>query len=84
MRKKGYNFVILTILSVLSAVSCKREIYTGVTEPSVFQNGRIFVNSNPKRASIYLNGRNTGQVTPDTLKWLDNGTYDITLKLNLY
>lgn len=45
---------------------------------------RIFINSNPAGAKIYENGRNSGRVTPDTLKWLEADTYQFTLRLENY
>ncbi len=49
------------------------------TEP-----GSIFVTSNPAGAQIWLDGVNTSQVTPDTIKNLDEGVYNVTLKLTDY
>jgi len=49
------------------------------TEP-----GSVFVTSNPAGAQIWLDGVNTSQVTPDTIKNLDEGVYNITLKLTDY
>ena len=46
------------------------------TEP-----GSIFVTSNPAGAQIWLDGVNTSQVTPDTIKNVDEGVHNITLKL---
>ena len=49
------------------------------TEP-----GNIFVTSNPAGAQIWLDGDNTSQVTPDTVKDLDAAVYTVTLKLTDY
>ncbi|MCH6574602.1 MAG: PEGA domain-containing protein [Bacteroidetes bacterium] len=46
--------------------------------------GNIFVTSNPAGAQIWLDGVNTAQVTPDTIKNLDDGVYSVTLKLMDY
>ena len=42
--------------------------------------GEIFLDSSPGGAEIFLNGTNTGKLTPDTLKNLTVGEYAITLK----
>ncbi|MGE5682456.1 MAG: PEGA domain-containing protein [Bacillota bacterium] len=42
----------------------------------------ISVQSDPSGAQIFLNGVNTGKVTPGSLTDLNDGAYDITLKLN--
>lgn len=44
--------------------------------------GTIFVTSDPLGAEIFLDGENTGKVTPDSLVDLLTGDYQITLKRN--
>jgi len=46
--------------------------------------GSIFVSSNPEGAEIWLDGVNISQVTPDTIKNLNEGVYNVTLKLTDY
>jgi hypothetical protein len=46
--------------------------------------GNIFITSNPAGAQIWLDGVNTSQVTPDTIKNLDEDVYNVTLKLTDY
>jgi len=46
--------------------------------------GNIFVTSNPAGAEIWLGANNTSQTTPDTIKNLDEGVYNVTLKLTDY
>ena len=43
--------------------------------------GNLFIESEPAGASIYLNDSLTGKISPDTLTLLEEGIYDITLKL---
>ncbi|MGE5353087.1 MAG: two-component regulator propeller domain-containing protein, partial [Acidobacteriota bacterium] len=40
--------------------------------------------SNPQGAKIYVNGKYTGRVTPDSLNWMEEMDYSITLKYPLY
>lgn len=42
----------------------------------------IYLETVPPGAEIYLNGRNTGILTPGTVPDLDDGTYTVTLKHN--
>jgi hypothetical protein len=81
-----YKIKILLAVSCLSFVlcSCKKEVFTGTTEIEKNGTSKIYVNSNPNGATIYLNGKNMGLKTPDSLTWLANGHYTITLKLNLF
>lgn len=44
--------------------------------------GNIVVTSVPAGAQIFLNGTNTGKVTPDTLKSVASGNQSITLKVS--
>jgi len=48
------------------------------------QNGKLFVSSDPQGAYIYINGKNTGNLTPDTIEWLEEGKYTLTLKKSLF
>jgi hypothetical protein len=46
--------------------------------------GSVYLTSNPAGAQIWLNGTNTSLVTPDTVTGVDEGVYNITLKLTDY
>ncbi|OGU66975.1 MAG: hypothetical protein A2499_17515 [Stygiobacter sp. RIFOXYC12_FULL_38_8] len=65
-------------------VSCERDVFTGYEEIEEVENCKIFIESDPSKALIYLNGMNTGKKTPDTLSWLSSGENKITLKTNYY
>ncbi|MFA7419018.1 MAG: two-component regulator propeller domain-containing protein [Melioribacteraceae bacterium] len=71
-------------LCILLFVSCERDVFTGYNEPAEIENCKIFISSDPSKASIYLNGMNTGQQTPDTLIWVKPGINKVTLKTNYY
>ncbi len=64
------NFLTLTLLLFLA---CNEE----PTTPTKF--GSLIINSEPKGASIFLNGEATNLRTPDTLKGLYSGKHDIKL-----
>ncbi|MCX6152236.1 MAG: PEGA domain-containing protein [Ignavibacteriales bacterium] len=79
------NNILLILFIILSLlfISCDKEV--SVTEPPRSPHkGFIFVDSNPQGARIYLNGWNTGQFTPDSVKWLADGNYKIMIRLALY
>jgi hypothetical protein len=46
--------------------------------------GNLFLTSNPAGAEIWIDGSNTSQTTPDTVKDLDAAVYTVTLKLTDY
>jgi len=76
----GYKLIVflLSALALLLA-SCEREI--SVTPPDVPPpTGVIFLDSNPDDALIFINGRDRRRLTPDSIKWLASGDYEITLK----
>lgn len=76
-------FKILQVLSVFTLfvflISCDKEISHSPVEPEPSR-GNIKLESNPESFLIYVNGRNTGSITPDSLLFLDPGEYLITLK----
>jgi hypothetical protein len=52
--------------------------------PPANSTGKLFVQSNPPDAHIYLKGINTGKITPDTIKNLEQGSYNGFLALQYY
>jgi len=73
--------LLAAVLSVFVFTSCDDDS----TGPGDGDNtGNIFVQSTPAGAQIWLDGSNTGNVTPDTLTGLNEASYDITLKLAEY
>ncbi len=78
--KKLIRLLIIPFAALL-ITSCDSENNT-VTPPT--DPGSIFVTSNPAGAQIWLDGDNTFQTTPDTIKNLDEGVYNVTLKLTDY
>lgn len=64
--------------------SCEKPVYQGIIEPEEIQNGKIFIESDPSGATIFLNNKNMGIQTPDTLTWLKTQIYSIRLSLPLY
>lgn len=74
-------FICLLFLGLIS--SCDKEISVTPLDPPP-ANGKLFVNSDPQGAQIYLNGKNTGDLTPHTIEWMQDGQYVLKLKKNLF
>jgi ligand-binding sensor domain-containing protein len=82
MKQLIYNIAALLILTALF-IQCEDEITTSTPEgppPAGF----LFLSSDPPGTQIYLDHKNTGSKTPDSLKWLEEGTYQVTLKKKLF
>jgi ligand-binding sensor domain-containing protein len=85
--KTTHNTLLKYLLLILSCgiifYSCDRQV--SVTPPdSPPPSGYIFINTKPAGFQIYLNGREQRRVTPDSIKWLSSGTYQVTLKKDLF
>lgn len=71
----------IALLLGLFIVSCE----DSTTDPGATSTtGTLAVQSTPAGAQIWVNGTNTGKVTPDSVKNLAAGTYTLTLKLDGY
>ena len=85
MNKKTFNninhklIIALTIFLLVSGFICNQEV---TVSPPLMPppNGFLFVKSIPSGSFIYLNGKNTGRMTPDSITYLDYGTYQVTLR----
>jgi len=77
--KKLILLLIITFAVVL-ITSCD----TTEPDPDPAAKGNLYLTSNPAGAQIWIDGTNTSQVTPDTVKNLDEAVYTVTLKLTDY
>ena len=73
--------IILIAICGLSLFNCTEE---NPDSPSQIPNGRLVIKSNPSGARIYLQGNDTGKITPDSLDNLETGNYDGYLYLQYY
>ncbi len=71
------------LLPILLSLSCEKEVSTS-PEDILIADNILFVDSDPQGAAIFVDKRNTGQYTPDTLRWIDQGDHIITLKMKLF
>jgi len=77
---KKLIFIPIILFTGLLITSCNSNNDTaGPTLP-----GSIYITSNPSDAEIWLDGVNTFQTTPDTVKNVDEGAHNVTLKLQEY
>lgn len=71
------------IVLIVAFTACEKEV--SVTPPDTVPNrGVISVSSSPANVMIFLNDRNSGKLTPDSLRFLDPGEQKITLKKEFY
>jgi hypothetical protein len=71
-------------MCILIFNSCEQEITTPIINKPVTEFGSLFVNTNPPGARIYVDNLYSGHITPDTVRWISPGTYDIRLSLQNY
>lgn len=64
--------------------SCDKEV--SVSGPYEYQitKAKYFINTEPDGAEIFVDGKNTGLLTPDTVKWLAEGLHKFLLKKEPY
>ncbi len=84
MTKNSYKcFSLLVIflgyLIMVFLFGCGKEISRSPVEPPPPE-GFIYINSIPENFTIFINGRNTGRLTPDSISYIDAGEYEVTLK----
>jgi sugar lactone lactonase YvrE len=79
--KKTRQILVYSFLALIMffTISCDKELSSS-SPPETPPNSKIFVNSLPQGFKIWLNGKNTGRVTPDTIPWLEPKEHEITLK----
>lgn len=77
LKKNNYRDTTFQINVIGSQTVSRKVILTSIY-------GKIFIQSNPTGAEIYLSDNSTGKTTPDTIKNLLEGTYKITLKYPEY
>ncbi|MFO7525752.1 MAG: PEGA domain-containing protein [Ignavibacteriaceae bacterium] len=70
--------LLIILLFIIINLSCKETIF----ETPIISSGSLYLDSNPQGASIYLQGTNTGKVTPDSIQNLHPDSYEVKLELN--
>ncbi len=75
---------IVLLCSSLLIYSCKQEIISEPPDEPSIKNSKLIVSSKSEGAQIYLDGKNMGVRTPDSLDWIQPGQHKVTLKLGLF
>lgn len=81
---KSCLIISLLILTAVLVNSCEKDVFTGPPDEPPPQNGKIFVSSKPAGATIYVDGKNMGLTTPDSIEWLNTGVYSVKLRMDLF
>ena len=68
----------LAAILLLLVLSCRDGI---VNYPEESKTGTLLINSSPRGAEIYFESNYTGKVTPDSLIYLQPGSYSVRLHL---
>ena len=79
LKYTGYNDTTFYVDVSQNTMSIKN-----ITMVKSIEYGDLYIQSSPSGAGIYLNNNNTSKATPDSIKHLEVGNYNITLKLPDY
>ncbi|MCX7875729.1 MAG: PEGA domain-containing protein [Melioribacteraceae bacterium] len=79
--KKNILFILLIIIAI---ISCEKEVFVENEIKESFSYGKLLVECLPGKSLVFLNGKNTGFQTGDTIKFIEPGNYKLTLKQNLF
>ena len=81
---KKIKFSLMFFTIIASIISCDKEV--SVSDPQQYETGtaKLYISTIPEGALIFVDGKNYGQHTPDTIKWLTSGTHEFKLKLDSY
>lgn len=82
MQKRIFTLIVL-IFSLFFLVSCEKDLSV-TPEETLPKKNAVIIKSEPSGARIFINGKNTGQLTPDTVFWLQPGDVIVTLKKELF
>jgi streptogramin lyase len=75
-----WNFSLFAFVQIIFFFyGCDKEVSRSPLEPEA-PKGFIYVDSNPRGFTIFLNDRNTGRITPDSISYIEADSYEITLK----
>ncbi len=88
MWNRQFKIIIKKILSccltIICLVSCEKDVFTGLVESPMPTYGKIFVSSNPGGYKIFIDNKNMGIVSPDTVLYLTEGQHKLNLRHDLF
>jgi ligand-binding sensor domain-containing protein len=76
--------IIIISLLILGLISCEKDVFTGLLEGSIPEYGKVFVSSNPGGYKIFIDNKNMGVVSPDTVLYLTAGQHKLNLRHDLF
>ena len=76
--------IIIIFLLILGIISCEKDVFTGLVDNPIPEYGKIFVSSNPGGYKIFIDGKNMGVVSPDTVLYLTAGQHKLNLRHDLF
>jgi streptogramin lyase len=74
-----FNLSIYPLFFILILLGCDKEVSKSPIEPEA-PKGFIYIDSDPHGFTIFVDDRNTGRITPDSISYIDADQYEITLK----
>lgn len=81
-KMKIFRYIFPALFAFLY-ISCEKDLSVSPEEPAPYS-GFLMINSVPSGAAIWMDGKNTGRFTPDSIRWLKEGSYLITLRMNRF
>lgn len=86
MKKVFYKILdcLLLISLIFTTNRCEKEVFVEPKAGNSAVYSKFFFDSKPQGAEILINGRTTGYFTPDTIKWLKEMSYSVTLMKQYY
>jgi hypothetical protein len=79
----GKIILALVLVTNILLINCDKVI-TAPETIELHSNSSIFISTLPSGFSVFINNRNTGAITPDSLLFIEPGTYQIALKKNYF
>ncbi len=76
--------ILSCFLIIISIVSCEKDVFTGIVESPMPNYGKIFISSNPGGYKIFVDDKNMGVVSPDTVLYLTEGQHKLNLRHDFY
>jgi len=77
-------FVYLFVVTIIYSSGCSEDSSTSTEPENNIDYGTFIISTIPPGCSIYLNGTDTQKITPDSIRGLDPGTYEIDLTHDIY
>ncbi len=72
---------LILVLSLIYLTGCREDI---VDSSENLNTGKLYINSVPRGAEIFLDNNRVGKITPDSLLFMMPGNYSVKLRLTGY